>query len=340
MVDDEIFISTEMVEVGDRTDFWREITKPLFEASPFPDDKGRPLQGLVRSRSVGSLVIASTTFGRQRQRRDRRTVLQSRVDHYMIQVMTSGTLKGDFNGTDVSAAPGDIYIQDLAQTLTCEVEAGSRIIVHIPRLQMEKAVGSRRVHGAVLKADSPITQLIITYLRGLYFLRGPLPEMEAVAAREAVVTLLAAALNGETPDGAADHSPLGAVLRQRIREFIEQNIHLPDLSPDFIARRFNVSRSHLYRVLADDGGVAAVVRDTRLDKAFLELTRSAASPRSITELAYRLGFSSGNQFLRAFRARFGIAPSEALDESWAFGDGGQPIQELQSYLAALRDRTL
>lgn len=331
-------MSTEMVGEGDRNDFWREITKPLFEASPLPDDRGRPLEGLVRSRSFGSLVVASTTFGPQRQSRDRRTILQSGVEHYLVQIMISGTLKGDFNGTDVFAAPGDIYIQDLAQTLKRDVEAGSRIIFHVPRLQLEQAAGSRRLHGAVFRADWPITQLIIAYLKGLYSLRAPLSEMQAAAAREAVIALLAAALKGDMPDEIVDHSPLGAALRQRVLGFIEQNINLPELSPEFIARRFNVSRSHLYRVLARDGGVATVLRDRRLDRAFVELTRPTASPRTIAELAYSLGFSSGNQFLRAFRARFGTAPSEARDQSRASLASHQPGPDLQSYLADLRDR--
>ena len=62
---------------------------------------------------------------------------------------------------------------------------------------------------------------------------------------------------------------------------------------------------------ANDGGVAKVLRDIRLDAAYRELTGAVRPLRSITEIAYSLGFSSGNQLLRSFRARFGVTPSEA-----------------------------
>ncbi|MDO8979121.1 MAG: helix-turn-helix domain-containing protein [Afipia sp.] len=39
--------------------------------------------------------------------------------------------------------------------------------------------------------------------------------------------------------------------------------------------------------------------------------RSDHPSRSITEIAYDLGFSNSSQFLRAFRSRFAMTPSEA-----------------------------
>jgi len=148
---------------------------------------------------------------------------------------------------------------------------------------------------------------------GLHGLEGRPPDMQGEAGRDAVA-LLAAALKEETADTAADRLSLEAALRQRVIAFVEQNIHRPELSPGFITRRFNVSRSHLYRAFASDGGVAKFLRDKRLDVAAQELTRAGASAVSIAELAHRLGFSSGNQFLRAFRSRFGITPSQAREK--------------------------
>jgi two-component system response regulator PhoP len=118
----------------------------------------------------------------------------------------------------------------------------------------------------------------------------------------------------QVTDELADRPRLEAVLRQRVLAFIQQNIHRPDLSPILITNRFNVSRSHLYRAFASDGGVAKVLRDKRLDAAIQELSRADGSTPSITELAHRLGFSSNNQFLRAFRNRFGITPSQAREK--------------------------
>nr|WP_225737270.1 helix-turn-helix domain-containing protein [Dyella acidiphila] len=113
------------------------------------------------------------------------------------------------------------------------------------------------------------------------------------------------------PDDGHAVPSLGTRLRQTIVDFIARNLYLSELSPEFLCRRFNVSRAHLYRAFAADGGVAKVLRDMRLDAAYGELTDAGRATRSITEIAYSLGFSSASQLLRSFRTRFGITPKEA-----------------------------
>lgn len=335
---EEIFISTKLVEVEQRSDLWREITRPLFDTVPAPDSRESHLEGSIRARPIGSLLTSWSALSEQQYNRDRRIVLQSGLDgYYLIQLLTWGGVVGDFNDVDVSGSTGDIYIVDLAQTFQSRTREGSRINILIPRQNLERAVNGRNLHGVLLKADWPITQLLMSYLTGLYAVGGQLPESQAEAAQEAVVMLLGSALKGEGAESAADHSLLRTALRQRIIHFIEQNINLPELSPEFIIRRFHISRSHLYRIFSGDGGVARVLRDKRLDAAFLALTSTGAPSLSIAEIAYKLGFSSGNQLLRAFRARFGMTPSEARESAASTGND-RADHNLVAYYGGLRDK--
>ena len=82
-------------------------------------------------------------------------------------------------------------------------------------------------------------------------------------------------------------------------------------SNEELMREFDVSRTHLYRIFADKGGLASAIRERRLDAAFHRLRRAEAIDISITDVALDLGFSSSAQFARAFRARFAMSPSEA-----------------------------
>lgn len=335
---DGIFISTTMVAAEARNDFWRQVTRPVFDTLPLLDGRALPLEGAIRSRPLASLLIGSVSFNGQRYSRDRRVILQGGLDSYLVQFFVSGTMKGDFGGTDVKASVGDICILDLAQSFRSQVDAGSRFSAAIPRPELEKAVGSRNLHGAVLKAAWPMTRLIATYLGGLVSLGDPLPGTQALAVQEALITLLAAALKGEVLEQASDYAPLSVALRQRVLTFIEQNIGAKNLSPEFIQRRFNVSRAHLYRAFAADGGVAKVVQDRRLDAALVELNKVANSSRSISEIAYSLGFSSGNQLLRGFRTRFAMTPSEAR-EAAASHQEKRLTPNLQAYFTDIRNRT-
>lgn len=311
---DEILISTDLIEDSLKSDFWREVTRPFYETTQLIGIESPQLEGTIRSRQVAGFQFGSVTFNAQRYNRDRRIIAWSGLDQYLIAVVTAGSVSGDFAGTSVTARRGDICVLDLAQVLQSEVAAGGTFSVLIPRRALAKATGHANLHGLVLKADLPMTKLLTAYLGGLSDLGGQLSDDGAAAIQEALVTILAAALRGEHPNGAAELRPLSAALRQRTLDFIDSNINNPKLSPELILRRFNVSRAHLYRAFAEDGGVSSIILDRRLDAAFVELTRTDVIARSVTEIAFALGFTNGAHFSRRFRARFGLTPSEVRRE--------------------------
>lgn len=323
---DEVLVSTDLVEDHLRTDFWREVTRPFYETTPLIGSESPLLEGTIRSRQVAGLQFASVTFNAQRYNRDRRIIAWSDLDQYLIAVVAAD-MSGDFAGTSVKAQLRDICVLDLTRVLQSDVAAGGMFSTLIPRRILAKATANANLHGVILKAHLPMTKLLTAYLEGLNDLGGQLSDDEVAAVQEALVTILAAALRGEQPDGAGDLRPLSVALRQRALDFIDHNIKNPDLSPDLILRHFNVSRAHLYRAFAEDGGISTVIRDRRLDAAFLELTRPDVTVRSITEIAFSLGFSNGTHFLRRFRTRFGLTPSEARRER----PSRLPAPELQEH---------
>lgn len=311
---DEILISTSLVEDSLRNDFWREVSRPFYDITPIIESESPRLEGEIRSWQAAGLMFGSVAFNAQRYNRDRRIIAWSGLDQYLVAVVTAGAMLGDFTGSSVTARPGDICVLDLAQVLQSEMTAGGTFSSLIPRQALAKATGHANLHGRLLKAHLPMTKLLTTYLRGLSDLRDLLPDDEATAAQEALITILAAALRGEQPEDVGDLRPLSIALRQRTLDFIDRNIDNPDLSPNLILRHLNVSRAHLYRAFAEDGGISSAIRDRRLDAAFLELTRTDNSARSITEIAFASGFSNGTHFSRSFRTRFGLTPSEARRE--------------------------
>jgi AraC-like DNA-binding protein len=293
-------------------------------------------RGSNRMRTVAPSSTGNSTSGRPLRRRDHEIAVQGDLEHYRLHLVTSGALQGNyFHGAELLAGVGDICILDLAQIAKRQTETGSTMSMAVPRQALEAAAGKRNLHGAVLKARWPMTRLIASYVRELCLLDAPLSGTQAVAVQEAVLTLLSAALKGHESSEVARASPLGASLHQRIVEFMARNIYLLELSPDFLCRRFNVSRAHLYRAFAEDGGVAKVLRDMRLDAVYGELTQADHASRSITELAYTLGFSSGNQLLRSFRARFGVTPSEARAQGARTPDRAGETMNLQAWIARL-----
>lgn len=305
-----MLLSTDFVESDLRAEFWREVTRPFFETTPHPDDCNASLEGSLKSRAIGSLLIGPTSFNQQQYRRDRRIVLQGSLDQYLVQLFIAGELEGDCNGRPISVVPGDICAFDLARTFSSRVRTGTTISVILPRERVDKAAGGRSLHGVVLKKGSPVTRLLTDFIVSLSNASADMEHVDALAIEEAVIDLLACGLARHAIDGAKDDPALAQVLRRRALDFIDTNLTEPKLGPTLLMHRFRVSRAHLYRVFAADGGIAKIVKERRLDVACRELMHLDGPPRSITEIALGLGFSSGSQFLRAFRARFDMTPSD------------------------------
>lgn len=305
-----VFVSTDYVEPRARTDFWREVSRPFAETLPL--ERGGELEGMVHAQMVGGALMGITAFNAQRYVRSRRTILQTEVEMYTVNLFLEGTMQGNFNQRDVSVEPGDIFITDLTQPFESQVDAGRRLSIYLPRQALEKTLHQRSLHGCVLKAGQPMTRILFDYIKGLNEVAPQLSPREGLVAQEAMTSLLVSSLEGRDWGDPEGTTGLRLALRQRVFEFIDAHLAEPELGPEMLMRRFRVSRTHLYRAFEEDGGVARVIRSKRLDAAYLSLVRQSGSARlSIEEMAYRAGFSSSAQFLRGFRARFSTTPSEA-----------------------------
>lgn len=330
---DEVFLSTDMVEPGLRNEVWREIARPFFETTQPAGDKNATLEGSIRSRMVGTLLTGPTSFNRQQYSRDRRLILQGGLDHYFVQLFVAGALEGDCDGQAISVGPGDICVFDLARPFTSRVCPGSTISITLPRERLDKAAGGRSLHSVVLKQGRPITRLLADFIVAFADVAADMGSTPVSAIEDAAIALLVSGLARRDPDAAAVDPVLAPILRQRVLEFIDANLAEPDLGPDLLMRRFRVSRAHLYRMFAADGGVATIVRERRLDAAYRELTRSGTAGRTITAIAHDLGFSGSSQFLRAFRARFEMTPTEARQEGFSLALGDRQLSDLQAHFA-------
>jgi len=287
---------------------------------------------------VGSILIGPTTFNHQCYARYRRLLLQSDLDHYLVQLFVAGSLHGDCEGWEISVSPGDICVFDLGRTFTSCVTTGSTISVILPRASVDRAAKGKNLHGATLKAGTPVTRLLTDFLISLSEASADMELEDTLAIEESAVALLVAGLTRHRPSSAIDSPALTRILRQRVLEFIEANLSRPELGPAELIRRFHVSRSHLYRMFVNEGGVAKIIRDKRLDAAYRALTGLEGSAHSVTEVAYDWGFTSSTQFLRVFRARFNLTPTDARQEGRTLALANSGMSNLQARFAEMAQR--
>jgi len=303
----KVTLSTDMVDSTIRDEFWRDVSKIIYDVSPADGEQG--LTGTVISRPFGEMILGATSFNSQLCRRTRRNIAHEPLDSYIMQLILSGPYTGDFNGTSVSVRPGDIFFLDLDQPLDSRKEPGERLSLVIPRHEIQRMFPNRNLHGHVLSSDWAATRLLSHYIKGIAEVLPEIAAGEAAAVQSSVLSLVGATLNGID---AAWGTPPDLPIRSRILGYIERHLGDPAFGPHSILSEFPVSRSSLYRAFERDGGIARLIREKRLDRAYALLTSRQAGARSVKDAASRAGFTESAQFARFFRERFGMQPHEAL----------------------------
>jgi AraC-like DNA-binding protein len=91
---------------------------------------------------------------------------------------------------------------------------------------------------------------------------------------------------------------------------VQNNLLSPSLGVDEICRELGISRSRLYRLFEDLGGVVHYIRSRRLLDAHRVLS-GGMDRRPIVNIAAERDFLDPADFSRAFKREFGYSPKEA-----------------------------
>lgn len=185
----------------------------------------------------------------------------------------------------------------------CKALKAGMATSHIPVIMLTaKAMDDQRAEGYELGADSYITKpfqskVLLARIENLLRQRALLRQR------------FAEAKPAEKEEG-------GAQLRSRDRAFMQQlqdiiNSHLAesDFNVESIGQEIGLSRVQLYRKVKALTGTSVVdlLRRTRLARAKHLLETTA---RTVSEVAYDVGFSAPSYFTKCFKEEYGMTPGE------------------------------
>lgn len=157
------------------------------------------------------------------------------------------------------------------------------LCLFVPRDVMDIAApGIERLHDSFI--DAPRSEVLAGLMRGLAQAAPTLDSNEAGAVVEALLAAFAISLSPPA-DAESRTDSRDTVLRHRAQKHIDAHLSSRDLTPERIARALGISRTSLYRLFKDLGGVADYVRRRRLRRVQSILTlpgKPAESARSLS----------------------------------------------------------
>lgn len=115
--------------------------------------------------------------------------------------------------------------------------------------------------------------------------------------------------NGITPKAKEKTTTLDNDFIKNVLHYINENISETELSVEELASKVFLSRSQLYRKIKTLTGVSVneFIRNVRLEKAkeLIELGND-----NITEISYKVGFSSPSYFTKCYKDKYGFLPTQ------------------------------
>jgi len=231
------------------------------------------------------------------------------ADQLLIVLQIAGSVETDYGGRRERYEPGDVKITDYARAFHSVATDYENVMVAVPRESVPAALLAMEPHGLRFPAESGAARLIGAALQEFHAQADHLTMSEAEAAIDGIVALTTSCARARLVD---DESERLKSRRKAALDYIDAHLANAQLGPDEIAKAASLSRASLYRLLAAEGGIRAVLLKRRLDEALRLMLEDDKDEHSLKRIVTHCGFGGASQLSRAFRARFGVAPRQYL----------------------------
>lgn len=185
--------------------------------------------------------------------------------------------------------------------------------ITIPAADMRSRLSSIEDHlGMRFDQNSRMAELLhgLVFMIARAFRHERPPNAEALATE--IINFVTLVLASEQRQEAAIGRHTRYRLKQRIFDYVEDNLNDASLSPTKIARANRISLSYLYKLFKDNNTtVGQFIQAKRLQHAYELLVADPKGAVTVSEIAYLVGFKNASHFSRAFSQHFGIAPRDA-----------------------------
>ncbi len=299
--------ATDGLAAGDCYAAWRDADiaglSTRYETTPH-----EPFSVAMDWLDLGTLGIGSARITAQDWDRSRWKANHDHNDDLVVNVRHAGAAFVDVDGHRTVAPAGSIVLADMAAPMKHFSEASLSTGFALPRALAEQMLPQvRSLHGYVVAPDP--AALLVSHLATIRASAGHLPVGSGPVIAQTILDLFAMTVTASMGAVPSDQGQHERALLVQLRAAIEDQLGSPSLNTARLSRMLGVSRSTLYRLLQDQGGVQAYIRTRRLARVAAAL-RDRGNRQTVANLADDWGFCDAAYLGRAFREMYGITPGD------------------------------
>lgn len=305
--------STDTIQSTRQLRAWREMMSDVY----YSVDVVRPethIRGQLREVEIGDLSVTRFDSDHQRVFRTRRKIAEGPDDSYVFIMPQREKMYYSQLGRSGYVAEGDYILVSTSEfyELSCP-DGFLNYTVKVPGANLRSRIPNVDDHLCCrFPMNREMAQIALTLATkaAATISRFSAPgHAEAISRR--IEDFIAMVIECEDTSAVGQEKRARFKLRQRISQFIREQIADPDLNPRTIAERNGISLSYLHRIFNEHGTtVSSYIIDQRLNIAYEKLASARGLDVTIAEVAYSTGFKSASHFCRAFACRYNMTPSE------------------------------
>ncbi|MBP8532835.1 helix-turn-helix domain-containing protein [Streptomyces sp. MK37H] len=321
MLIERVFRSADLAP-ADRFDCWRELVGQTHAPLELRSDHWADFRASQRVLDLGAVSVWPTTFQPVCFRRTPKLIRQSDPEGLHISLPLSGALRAVRGEEEAVYGPDSLCVVDTSRPV--DIHGGDDATPHtgvglevpkallpLPRNQLDQVAHLR------LSAQDGfgflLAQLLTQLARGTDSYQPPDGPRLGTVVVDLLSALIAHALDS---DNSLPPDTRRQALVLRIRAFVQQHLHDPQLTPRSIAAAHHISTSYLHRLFQhEEETISAWIRHQRLGHARRGLADPALRTTPIHTIAARWGFPRAADFTRAFRAAYGMPPSDYRNQA-------------------------
>lgn len=306
----ETKLSSQSID-GDALAFWHDVACRVFVSLACKPLNSQPFEWSIHAQALGATQVADIDVGPHTVVRRPADIAAESDDYLLMSLQLRGVGIVRQDRREAVLAPGELAVYDTTRPYQlCFPEPMAQRIVKIPRrlfserLTVLEQLTARRIDGV-----AGLGAVLVRFMAATFDTPTLLRPAEARSVETALAELLTGALAAHTDGFAVDRHASPALLRERIRQYIERNLSDPGLDVNTIATAHRISPRYVHMLFNEDGvSVSRRIWGLRLERAAQMLAAPRHAQRSITEVAYACGFSDAAHFARAFRAKYAMSP--------------------------------
>jgi hypothetical protein len=215
---------------------------------------------------LGGLAVSRTSAAPVRVARTKSNLKRDPIDHWVTSYCIRGAHSANTAGTVLEVPAKVPFLCSLGQELLHDR-------THIDRVSLLMTRDALRDIAPLLDAacgsvlDTPLGHLLGDYMMALERHLPAVTEADFPRLTNAVGAMVAAAVAPSTERIAVAKRQVDLGRKERVWQAVRRHLRTPTLGPKNLSRLVGMSRSNLYRLFEDTGGVARHIQLQRLLEA-------------------------------------------------------------------------